>query len=201
MGWWLAYVGLLLALVVRVSTRETPARSAPPPQPADPLGLVAVHHAVFYLLLVAAPLEAALVGGVAEGRWAGLAAFAAGVTAYRVAGTTLGVALSPFVEPAPGATLVTHGVYRHVRHPMYLGQALMALGAPLTLGCRATLALSAVALVVLGVRVGLEERALRRRYPAYARYAESAAAGRAAALLWAALVYAAYWLRYLPGPA
>jgi protein-S-isoprenylcysteine O-methyltransferase Ste14 len=97
---------------------------------------------------------------------------ALGVGAYRAAGRSLGEALSPFVEPAPGAALVTGGLYRRIRHPMYLGQGMIAVGAPLTLGVRWALAASAVALIVLVMRVRLEEAALRRRYAEYPRYVE-----------------------------
>jgi protein-S-isoprenylcysteine O-methyltransferase Ste14 len=54
---------------------------------------------------------------------------------------------------------------------MYLGQAAIAVGAPLTLGCRWTLVVSAVALIVLAIRVVLEEGALARTFPEYSLYA------------------------------
>lgn len=175
MGWGLAYVALVLALVVRIANPDVVSRDLPAPSPTEPLRLVTIHHAVFYaLLFVASPLEALLFGGAEHWRWAGLTAFALGVAAYRVAGQHLGEALSPFVEPAPGGHLVTHGVYGAVRHPMYLGQGLIAFGAPLTLGCRYTLALGAVAVIVLLVRMRVEEVALRRTYPEYTAYAAHA---------------------------
>jgi protein-S-isoprenylcysteine O-methyltransferase Ste14 len=175
MAWAAAYVALVLALVVRVASPEGPRRTPPQPSATEPLRLVAVHHAIFFVLLVvAAPGEALLFGGASQWRLAGLLLFAAGVALYRLGATALGDAVSPFVEPAPGAALVTHGVYGVVRHPMYLGQACIAAGAPLTLGARWALALSAVALVVLVLRVRLEEAALRRTYPDYMHYAAHA---------------------------
>lgn len=175
MGWWLAYVALLLALVVRVTASDERPRPLPPASATEPLRLVAVHHVTFYVLLfAAAPAEAWWDGGARDGRWLGLVLFALGVVAYRRAGAALGDALSPLVEPAPGAVLVTHGPYGLVRHPMYLGQAMIALGAPLTLGCRRALVVSAFALVVLAIRVAREEAALRRTYPEYTQYAARA---------------------------
>lgn len=172
MGWWLAYVGLLLALVVRVASPGAPPRTLARASSGEPVKLVALHHAVFYtLLLLAAPGEALLHGSASALRWVGLLLFALGVTLYRISGNALGDALSPFVEPTPGAVLVTHGPYGLVRHPMYLGQAMIALGAPLTLGCRWALMVSALAVLVLAVRVGMEETALRRTYPEYVLYA------------------------------
>ena len=109
--------------------------------------------------------------GVASRRGTGAALFGAGVLAYRLGGRALGEALSPFVEPRAGSAQVTAGPYRWVRHPMYLGQAAIAVGAPLTLGCRWTLVVSAAALIVLAIRVVLEEGALARTFPDYSRYA------------------------------
>lgn len=50
----------------------------------------------------------------------------------------LGKSLTPYPRPRQGGRLVAHGVYRHVRHPMYgavlLGSAAVALiGSPLAL--------------------------------------------------------------------
>jgi protein-S-isoprenylcysteine O-methyltransferase Ste14 len=65
---------------------------------------------------------------------------------------------------------VTAGPYRIARHPMYLGQLLIAFGAPATLGCRAAFAVSFAAAIVLVVRVGMEENALARMYADYSSY-------------------------------
>jgi protein-S-isoprenylcysteine O-methyltransferase Ste14 len=175
MGWWVAYLGLMAALVLRVRPPDARQRPIPSPSPTEPLRLVGLHHAIFLvLLLVATPGEALLVGGAGVGRWTGVVLFGLGVWIYRVAGQALGDALSPFVEPAAGAGLVTDGPYGVVRHPMYLGQAMIAIGAPLTLGCRWVFVVSAVALGTLAIRVGVEEAALRRSYPEYAQYAARA---------------------------
>ena len=168
--WGLAYATLVAALVVRVRATAAPPPEPVHPLPGEPLWPTRLHHALFALLLAGAPLEDLVLGGAGRGRAAGLVAFAAGVVLYRVAGRTLGDALSPFVAPRPGAPLVTHGCYRLVRHPIYLGQALIALGAPLTLGARWVLAVTAAALAVL-VRIVREEEALARTFPDYVRYA------------------------------
>jgi protein-S-isoprenylcysteine O-methyltransferase Ste14 len=171
MGWGVAYALLVALLLVRVRDPAVPVRATPPPAPGEPLRLVAVHHLVFYLLLVAAPVEAAVLGGAAAGRWAGVVGFAWGVYLYRAGGRALGDALSPFVQPVRGAALVRTGPFRLLRHPMYLGQALIALGAPLTLGAWRSLGLSLVAVVVLMIRGRREESALRRTFADYDAYA------------------------------
>ena len=171
MIWGAVYAGLVAALMVRVRSPEAPPPESARSTPGEPVWLVGVHHPVFYALLAGAPLEGALTGGVPSGRAAGAVLFALGVLGYRLAGQALGEALSPFIEPRAGVLLVTHGPYRRLRHPMYLAQAAIAVGAPLTLGCRFVLGLVPLALVVLAVRVKLEDEALRRTFPEYSRYA------------------------------
>lgn len=169
--WGALYALLVVVLLVRVRSTD-----APPPVPLvvpanEPLWLTRAHHALFAALLAGAPLESVVLGGDASGRPLGALLFAAGVALYRVAAGTLGGAVSPLLSPRPGAALVTRGLYRWVRHPMYLGEALIALGAPLTLGSRFVVWLAVPALVVLGARIVREEQALARAYPDYPGYA------------------------------
>jgi len=169
------YLLLVAALVVRVRM-EGGSRPVPIlPGPGEPVWLVRVHHVLLLLILAGAPLERLVFPGAAAGRAAGAALFGSGVVLYRLAGRALGPALSPFVEPRHGVALVTRGLYRYLRHPMYLSQALIAVGAPLTLGCRLTLALAVPALLVLTLRTWREEQALARTFPEYARYAAETA--------------------------
>jgi protein-S-isoprenylcysteine O-methyltransferase Ste14 len=174
MIWWLGYVVLLAVLFVRIRTPD----SAPPaplhPAPDEPLRLVAIHHATFYALLLGAPLEALIRGGATRGRMLGLLLFATGVWTYRSPGRALGDSLSPLVTPRPGAELVTQVPYRYLRHPMYVGQALIAVGAPLTLGCRWMLWLALPAVAILVLRAGFEDAALARTFPEHGRWAARA---------------------------
>jgi protein-S-isoprenylcysteine O-methyltransferase Ste14 len=174
MIWWLGYVVLLVVLVVRVQTPDTAAHRPLRAGPDEPLGLVRAHHAVFYAILLGAPLEALAVGGPSRGRLIGLLAFGLGVLLYRVAGRALGDALSPLVTPRPGARLVTRGPYRHLRHPMYAGQALIAVGAPLTLGSRWVIWLSIPAIAILVLRARLEDTVLARTFPEHEPWAARA---------------------------
>jgi protein-S-isoprenylcysteine O-methyltransferase Ste14 len=174
MLWGGLYVALLAGLVVRVQDPQRPVRPGPAPQPDDPIRLISVHHRIFALLFLAGPLEALVLGGTASYRLAGALMFALGVLLYRAGARTLGDALTPFVEPRAGGGLMTSGLYRVLRHPMYVGQGLIAVGAPLTLGAWRSLGLSVVAVLILVVRVRLEETALRRRFPEYDSYARRA---------------------------
>ncbi|AWT14333.1 methyltransferase family protein [Stenotrophomonas maltophilia] len=87
--------------------------------------------------------------------------------AFRRVGTTV----NP-LRPATSSVLVTHGVYRHTRNPMYLGQATVLAGAMLYL--QNLTALLAVPLFVLYInrwQIMPEERALSARFPeAYAAF-------------------------------
>ncbi len=171
MIWAAAYLLLLAALVVRMGTTDAPPREPIWPQAYEPLWLTRLHHRLFAAILLGAPLEALIAGGTAECRITGVCLFAVGVLLYRLAGRTLGDALSPFTEPRDAAPLVTDGLYRWIRHPMYLSQAFIAVGAPLTLGSRVVLLLAVPALIVLALRILREEDALARTYPEYSRYA------------------------------
>lgn len=76
------------------------------------------------------------------------------------------------VRPLPkaGGELVVHGPYRWVRHPMY-GALLLAAAALVVATPDATTGLAGLGLwAVLRAKSGLEERALRVRFPAYAAY-------------------------------
>lgn len=76
------------------------------------------------------------------------------------------------IRPVPraGGTLVQHGPYYWIRHPMY--STLMLAGvAAVRLSADATgLALWLALVAVLVIKAGVEERALLRLYPAYQDY-------------------------------
>jgi protein-S-isoprenylcysteine O-methyltransferase Ste14 len=87
------------------------------------------------------------------------------------AARALGSGLTPFPKPAEGAELVEHGPYAVVRHPVYTGGILFALGISLALSPWALLAAAALALV-WALKAAVEERFLLDRFPAYAGYRE-----------------------------
>ncbi len=67
-------------------------------------------------------------------------------------------------------TLVQHGPYAAVRHPLYLGELVAMLGLALTLGGPWPLALWTVLVALQGYRAAHEERLLRANLPEYADY-------------------------------
>jgi methyltransferase len=78
---------------------------------------------------------------------------------------TLGRRWSTRIIVVPGASPVTGGPYRFLRHPNYLAVILEMLAVPLTHGAWLTaLAFSALNAALLAVRIPAEERALGRPY-------------------------------------
>jgi protein-S-isoprenylcysteine O-methyltransferase Ste14 len=66
--------------------------------------------------------------------------------------------------------VIRHGPYRIVRHPMYLGMVLTALGIPIALGSYVAFPLFALFVPVLIYRLVHEERTLRRNLSGYTEY-------------------------------
>ena len=81
----------------------------------------------------------------------------------------LGPSLTPFPRPSDGSTLREGGAYRLVRHPIYGGLLLLALGWSLVRSPPALVA-SAVFAAVLDLKSRYEERLLAERYPDYEAY-------------------------------
>ena len=75
------------------------------------------------------------------------------------------------IQRERGHRVIADGPYRHVRHPMYAGAALLFLGVPLLLGSWYGLALAPLLTVGLAIRAVLEERTLARDLDGYADYA------------------------------
>jgi protein-S-isoprenylcysteine O-methyltransferase Ste14 len=135
------------------------------------VALVRRHQALFYALVLLAPVEWWLRGRPAgAGQLIGAGLAFAGVVGYRTAGRTLGDRLSPLVAPVEPATLVDRGLYGRIRHPMYLAELALAFGLPIVLGACWTLLGSALFACAVLHRIGVEERALVERLPAYADY-------------------------------
>jgi hypothetical protein len=77
----------------------------------------------------------------------------------------LGRNLSPLPEPRRVHSLVIHGIYGAVRHPMYGGVLLGALGLAVLSRNETRLALFVLLWWILEQKVAVEEKALSERYP------------------------------------
>lgn len=89
----------------------------------------------------------------------------------RAGSNALGKSLTPLPAPRPGAALVTDGLYKHVRHPMYAGLLLVSGGfAAVTLDPTRAL-FAAALLVLLSFKAAAEEERLVDTYgDDYERY-------------------------------
>jgi len=79
-------------------------------------------------------------------------------------------ALTPLPHPRDGADLIEHGAYRFVRHPIYGGIIVGALGFGLVTASPAALLGSAILLGFFDLKSRVEERWLAARYPGYDAY-------------------------------
>lgn len=133
------------------------------------LVLFGVLAAALFFLPVGAAIWAQLVGLVLA--VVGLAViFLALWTYYRVNGSLVNV--SP--EPDHAAQLVAQGLYARVRHPIYLGVMLSALGVALIHGHIVPLLVALVFIPFFTYKSMFEERWLERVYADYAAYRQRA---------------------------
>jgi protein-S-isoprenylcysteine O-methyltransferase Ste14 len=85
----------------------------------------------------------------------------------------LGTNLSPWPQPHATNKLVTHGIYRRLRHPLYLSLILLSVGwAAWRQSWPAVLA-TAVLIFILRRKAAHEEFLLRQRYAHYSDYART----------------------------
>lgn len=82
----------------------------------------------------------------------------------------LGDRLTPYPEPLDDVTLMTRGVYRHARHPIYGGIIVSFLGVSLLTGDPFAIGLSLGLIPYFWLKSMTEERRLLAAYPDYDRY-------------------------------
>lgn len=82
----------------------------------------------------------------------------------------LGRNLTPFPKPIEGGTLVTAGLYRWVRHPIYTGLILGTLGWSLWRSSLLGVGLAVLLFIFFDLKSRREERWLTEAYPDYAEY-------------------------------
>jgi protein-S-isoprenylcysteine O-methyltransferase Ste14 len=111
------------------------------------------------------------------GQWRGRAATGAGVVlfgagaAFGIAGVrALGRNRTPYPRPLENSTLVHHGVYGIVRHPLYSSLMCASVGWALLWSSWVALAAAFALVLLLRAKAVIEERWLRERYPEYRDY-------------------------------
>ena len=101
----------------------------------------------------------------------GLVLVAAGLTIAMLVTIQNGYAAAN-VKIEPGQQLSSTGWYGFVRHPMYFGNVILMIGAPLALGSYWGLLIVVVGLAVLAVRINDEEALLKQELAGYPDYME-----------------------------
>ncbi len=74
------------------------------------------------------------------------------------------------IQEERGHTVVSTGLYRYIRHPMYAGCHLFFIGMPLLLGSLLGLVLAPILIGLFFRRAVLEERVLKKELPGYEAY-------------------------------
>jgi protein-S-isoprenylcysteine O-methyltransferase Ste14 len=128
------------------------------------------------MLLVAAVFVSALAGHGWAGRYAvaayavGGALLAFGLLLVALAGLRLGGSLTPFPAPREHQDLTVSGPYALVRHPMYGGGILFALGWTVVFATVVGLAATIALALFLDLKARREEAWLRERVDGYDDY-------------------------------
>jgi protein-S-isoprenylcysteine O-methyltransferase Ste14 len=76
------------------------------------------------------------------------------------------------IQQERGHTVISTGPYAYVRHPFYVGAILFFLGTPLLLGSWWGLLATLLLIILLAVRIQIEERTLRTGLPGYQEYTQ-----------------------------
>ena len=101
----------------------------------------------------------------------GVALVVLGIVVGIVGVRDLGASLTPLPRPKADAHLVEEGIYSRMRHPLYVGLVLGALGWALFAASLLALAFTVALAVFLDLKARREEAWLRERYPRYRGYA------------------------------
>jgi protein-S-isoprenylcysteine O-methyltransferase Ste14 len=168
---------ILLVEIVLMSTaqREKAARDGRPPV-LPRLGRRGGGWVAVQVILIAAILLSALVGlswpDVLEpiAYAVGALLLALGVGLLVAGAVRLGSALTPFPAPRAGQELQTAGIYSSVRHPIYGGGILIAVGWSVIFATLVGFALSVLLLLFAELKSRREELWLEQAHPGYSAY-------------------------------
>lgn len=127
-------------------------------------------QAALLVLLVLAPADSVPAEYGDGVHLAGWIAGVGGALLFLSSLLNLGRSFTPFPRPLDDGALVTHGVYRLVRHPMYLAALLVCLGFSLVTASTARLLLTLILFIFFDLKSRREERWLVERYPGYSQY-------------------------------
>ena len=84
----------------------------------------------------------------------------------------LGEHYSPLFDAYLPASLVRTGVYRHIRHPIYLFNLFVSFGLTISSGSALVLVSATIGLLFVLRAIAMEEACLKAHFPEYADYME-----------------------------
>ena len=124
------------------------------------------------LLMIFVPQWTGLAGwrSAAVLQWTGLLLMVAGILLVALAVGALGRGLTPFPRPPPRARLHQRGAYGVVRHPIYTGIVLAAIGWSLLWGSAVGIVLALALGVFFDHKATREEAWLQRKFKPYRAY-------------------------------
>ena len=168
--------GLSALLVARVNPMLYRARSRfqPGTKKWDMILLAFLFSAIFAEIPIAT-LDAGRLGWSAVPQWGVIVGYVLVIGGIAV--TTWAQAVNPFFEPGVriqkerAQQVITSGPYRFVRHPGYAAAIAMFVGIPLALASWWGLLPAGLAIALLVVRTGLEDRLLQAELSGYSDYA------------------------------
>ncbi len=155
-----------------VQTTPAPANTPSPNPPSTPPWRDVAFVAIQFILMGAylANPETLQMPLPEVARYLGLSLAVGGTGILTWAFVNLGRNLTAFPTPKVSGQLVTTGIYRWARHPIYSGVLMIALGWALFSQSGWRLGLFAALWALFWAKSSYEERLLTRRYPEYAEY-------------------------------
>jgi protein-S-isoprenylcysteine O-methyltransferase Ste14 len=165
------YLGFLLIyrLAEVVSTAKVGALKVARPARDWTVALILVP----FFLVVVGPLLEYLYLQIRPGyvsRIAGSLVFIAATFVRTKAHLDLRKGFSMFIEKVKGQQLVETGLYKRIRHPLYLGNLLLFIACPLFLASRISWIFTAMGLAGILIRIRIEERFLIGNMEGYKEY-------------------------------
>jgi protein-S-isoprenylcysteine O-methyltransferase Ste14 len=107
-------------------------------------------------------------------QWMGIILFSIGLLLRYFGSIALGKNFTRHVNVSSSMTLIEHGPYRYLRHPLYLGLFLITIAFPIYIGNYLVLLLLVPFLMIgMSYRMHIEEKALLKLHPNYAAWRKS----------------------------
>lgn len=88
------------------------------------------------------------------------------------ASINLGRSISPFPTPNEKGVLITSGIFKFIRHPIYSGFLLLLIGVTISTGSLSRVVITLLSMIFYSIKASYEEQRLMKKYPGYFQYKE-----------------------------